>query len=161
MHSELETDGRNIEESGYYDLVAMQLAHGRSISLIEGGDIKYIAEVMDYYVDHGDLLVNSVRWNIPLLNETLQYMVNHKLGYKLLLSDILSQFKEIKNRIGVTDEAFIEHLAEWNNDLDQDITKSNIENIIPDASFYDVTTLISNALTEHINKTAIEALSEI
>ena len=128
MHSELETDGRNIEESGYYDLVAMQLAHGRSISLIEGGDIKYIAEVMDYYVDHGDLLVNSVRWNIPLLNETLQYMV---------------------------------HLAEWNNDLDQDITKSNIENIIPDASFYDVTTLISNALTEHINKTAIEALSEI
>ena len=37
---------------------------------------------MDYYVDHGDLLVNSVGWNIPLLNETLQYMVNHKLGYR-------------------------------------------------------------------------------
>ena len=27
LHSELETDGRNIKESGYYDLVAMQLAH--------------------------------------------------------------------------------------------------------------------------------------
>ena len=26
LHSELETDGRNIKESGYYDLVAMQLA---------------------------------------------------------------------------------------------------------------------------------------
>jgi hypothetical protein len=26
---------------------------------------------MDYYVDHGDLLVNSVGWNIPLLNETV------------------------------------------------------------------------------------------
>ena len=34
---------------------------------------------MDYYVDHGDLLVNSVGWNIPLLNETLQYMVNWKI----------------------------------------------------------------------------------
>lgn len=30
---------------------------------------------MDYYVDHGDLLVNSVGWNIPLLNETLQYIL--------------------------------------------------------------------------------------
>ena len=38
LHSELETDGRNIKESGYYDLVAMQLAHGHSVSLIEGGD---------------------------------------------------------------------------------------------------------------------------
>ena len=28
LHSELETDGRNIKESGYYDIVAMQLAHG-------------------------------------------------------------------------------------------------------------------------------------
>ena len=34
-----------------YDLVAMQLAHGHSVSLIEGGDIKYVAELMDYYVD--------------------------------------------------------------------------------------------------------------
>ena len=42
------------KESGYYDLVAMQLAHGHSVSLIEGGDIKYVAELMDYYVDHGD-----------------------------------------------------------------------------------------------------------
>ena len=49
----------------------------------------------------------------------LQYMVNYKLGYKLLLSDILPQFEDIKNRIGVTDEVFIEHLAEWNTDLDK------------------------------------------
>jgi hypothetical protein len=116
---------------------------------------------MDYYVDHGDLLVNSVGWNIPLLNETLQYMVNHKLGYKLLLSDILPQFEDIKNRIGVTDEVFIEHLAEWNTDLDKYITKNNIKDVIPDASFYDLTTKISNVLTDHINKIAFEALSEI
>lgn len=161
LHSEMEVDDSNIQKSGYYDLVAMQLAHGHPISLIAGGDIKYVAEVMDYYIDHGDLLVNSVAWNIPLLSETLQYMVNHKLGYKLLLSDILPQFEDIKNRIGVTDEVFIEHLAEWNTDLDKYITKNNIKDVIPDASFYDLTTRISNALTDHINKTAIEALSEI
>ena len=88
-------------------------------------------------------------------------MVNHKLGYKLLLSDILPQFEDIKNRIGVTDEVFIEHLAEWNTDLDKYITKNNIKDVIPDASFYDLTTKISNVLTDHINKIAFEALSEI
>ena len=75
-------------------------------------------------------------WNIPLLNETTTiHGVNHKLGYKLLLSDILPQFEDIKNRIGVTDEVFIEHLAEWNTDLDKYITKNNIKDVIPDASF--------------------------
>ena len=73
-------------------------------------------------------------------------MVNHKLGYKLLLSDILPQFEDIKNRIGVTDEVFIEHLEEWNTDLDKYITKNNIKDVIPDASFYDLTTKISLSL---------------
>ena len=161
LHSEVEADGSNIQESGYYDLVAMQLAHGRDVSLIKGCDVKYVAEIMDYYADHGNLLVNSVGWNIQLLNETLQYMVNNKLGYKLLLSDILPQFDNIKSRIGVTDEVFIEHLAEWNTDLDKDITKNNIKSVIPSASFYGLTTRISNVLTDHINKIAIEVLAEI
>ena len=161
LHSEVEADGSNIQESGYYDLVAMQLAHGRDVSLIKGCDVKYVAEIMDYYIDHGDLLINSVEWDIPLLNETLQYAVNNKLGDKLLISDILPQFENIKNRIGVTDEAFIEHLAEWNNNLDEHINKNNIKNVIPNASFYSLTTQISNLLTDHINKIAIEALSEI
>lgn len=161
LHSELETDGRDIQESGYYDLVAMQLAHGHAVSLIDGGDLKYVAEILDYYADYGDLLINSAGWNNSLLNVTLQYMVNHKLGYKLTLTEILPQFENIKNRINVTEDAFIEHLAEWDYDLDKNISKNNIKNVIPRASFYDLTTRISNALTDHINKIAIEVLSEI
>ena len=88
-------------------------------------------------------------------------MENNKLGYKLLLSDILPQFDNIKSRIGVTDEVFIEHLAEWYTDLDKDITKNNIKSVIPSASFYGLTTRISNVLTDHINKIAIEVLAEI
>lgn len=161
LHSELATDGRDIQESGYYDLVAMQLAHGRAVSLIDGGDIKCVAEILDYYADHGDLLIKSVNWNNSLLNDTLQYMVNHKLGYKLSLTEILPQFENIKNRIDVTEDAFIEHLAEWNSDLHKHITRTNIKSVIPHASFYDLTTRIGNVLTDHINKIAIEALSEI
>ena len=161
LYSELESDSRDIETSGYYDLVAMQLAYGHSASLIEGTKIECVAEIMDYYADHGDLLIKSIGWNNSLLNDTLQYMVNNKMGYRLSLENVLPQFVNIKNRIGVTDEAFIEHLAEWNADLDEEITTDNIKNVIPDASFYGLTTRVNNALTNHINKIAIEALFEI
>ena len=161
LHSELDTDGRNLNKSGYYDLVAMQLTYGHVVTLKDDGDIKCVAEIMDYYADHGDLLIKSVGWNNSLLNDTLQYMVNNKLGYKLSLRDILPQFESIKNKISVTDEAFIEHLADWNTDLDKEISKNNIKSVIPSASFYDLTTRISNSLTDYINKIAIETLSEI
>ena len=161
LYSELESDDRNKTESGYYDFVAMQLSLGRSVSLISDGNVRYVAEVIDYYADHGDMLVNCIGWNIPLLNDVLQYMVNHKLGFRLSLSQILPQYENIKNRIHVTDETFIEHLAEWNIDLDEDINKNNIKKVIPSASFYSLTTQIDNPLTEHINKVAIETLSEI
>lgn len=124
-------------------------------------NLKYVAKVMDYYVDHGDLLIKSVGWNNSLLNDTLQYMVKNKLGYKLSLIDILPQFENIKNRISVTEDAFIEHLAEWDSDLDEHLSKNNIQIVIPRASFYSLTTKISNVLTDHINKIAIEALSEV
>lgn len=161
LHSELETDDSKIQESGYCDLVAMQLSLGRSISLIHGENIKDIAEIMDFYANHGKMLINSVGWNIPLLNDVLQYMVNNKLGERLSLSEVLPQYENIKNRIHVTDDAMIEHLAEWNIDLDEDISKNDIKKVIPNASFYSLTTQIDNPLTEHINKIAIETLSEI
>ena len=116
---------------------------------------------MDFYANHGKMLINSVGWNIPLLNDVLQYMVNNKLGERLSLSEVLPQYENIKNRIHVTDDAMIEHLAEWNIDLDEDISKNDIKKVIPNASFYSLTTQIDNPLTEHINKIAIETLSEI
>ena len=42
----------------------------------------------------------------------------------------IGQFEDIKNRIGVTDEVFIEHLAEWNPDLDKYINKNNIKDCL-------------------------------
>ena len=161
LHSELESDDRNTTESGYYDFVAMQLSLGRPVSLISDGNVRYVAEIMDYYADYGDMLVNCIGLNIPLLNDVLQYMVNHKLGFRLSLPEILPQYENIKSRINVTDEAFIAHLDGWNIDLDENINKNNIKTVIPSASFYSLTTQIDNPLTEHINKIAIETLSEV
>ena len=62
LHSELETDGRDIQESGYYDVVAMQLVHGHAVALIDGGNLKYVAEILEYYADSGDLMIKRVGW---------------------------------------------------------------------------------------------------
>lgn len=161
LYSELTEGDSNIQESGYYDLVAMQLAHDHSVSLREDGDIRYVAELMDYYAIYGELLIESLSSNNPLLNSTLQYMVNHKLGYLLSLESVLPQFIEIKDEIDVTGEALVKHFANWSANLEKKITTANIRDIIPDASFYDLTARVSNVLTDHINKIAIEVLSGI
>lgn len=161
LHSELESDSRNIKESGYYDLVAMKLANDQPVSLIEGGEVKDVAEIMDYYAVHSDMLTKCLSSNNPLLNSVLQYTVKNRLGEKLSIVAVLQKFVDIIKRIGVEEEDFIRHLSDWNKDLNREITKENIKNVIPNATFYGLTTRIDNALTKHINKTAIEALSAL
>ena len=161
LYSELESDSQNIKKSGYYDLVAMKLANGQQVSLIDGGEIKEVVEIMDYYADHGDMLMKCLSSNNPLLNSVLQYSVNNRHGYKLSITEVLPKFDDIINRIDVEKKEFIGHLSYWNKDLDSEITKENIKNVIPNATFYELTTGIDNALAKHINETAIEALSEI
>lgn len=161
LHSELESDSQNIKGSGYYDLTAMKLANNQPVSLIDGGDVKEVVEIMDYYADHGEMLMKCLNSNDPLLNNVLQYSVNNRLGYKLSITEVLPKFVDIIKCIGVEEADFIGHLSDWNKDLDSKITKEKIKNVIPNATFYELTARIDNALTKHINKTAIEALTEI
>ena len=160
LYSEFTKDTQDFTPYGYYDLVAMQLMYGNSVTLKEGCDVKYVAEIIDYYVDHGDMLIKCTNWNNTLLNSTLQYMVNNKMGRRLSLPQILPLFSVLKDRINVTEDILIEHLSKWNMNLDIELTEDNIQTIIPQASFFEVTSRRSNALTDHINRIAIQALSK-
>lgn len=161
LHSELTTSQKDITLSGYYDLVAMLLAHGYAISLKEGDEIKHIAEIIDYYANHEKLLLYCIEVSNPLLNNTIKYMVENKLGNKLSPEKILPKFESIRKRINVTEDAFIEHLSTWCTDWNTAITKENIKSVIPTASLFGLTVRIHTPLTEHINKMAIAALSDI
>lgn len=161
LHSELAASKKDFTLSGYYDLVAMLLAHGHTISLKEGGIIKPVAEIIDYYANYESLLLNCINASNPLLNNTLKYMVENKLGNKLSPAKILPNFKSISKQIDVTEDALIEHLSTWGTDWDTTISKDNIHSVVPMASFYGLTIRIHTPLTEHINKIAIAALSEI
>lgn len=157
IYSDLESDGKDIQHSGYYDFVAMKIANNQPVSLIEGGEIKYVADVIDYYIDYGVLLLKSLTFSSSLLTDLLAYMVENNLGWNLLLTDVLPKFEEIKEEINVTDEALLNNLSKWNF---ESIGKDNITEYVPNASFYAVTNRVDNALSKHINQVAIEALSE-
>lgn len=139
----------------YLEIAAIQLANYIDI----GGELSveqttYIAEQMDYYENYGSLLINS---NNPNLYKVLKYMTENKLGYVLSLDKVLPKFFEIKNKIGVTEEALLIQLNRWIKYKDG-ITKDNILKIIP-ADLYPFTKETANDLTKHINETAIKALS--
>lgn len=141
----------------YLEIAAIQLANCIDI----GGELSdeqtaYIAEQMDYYENYGSLLINS---NNPNLYKVLKYMTENKLGYALSLDKVLPKFFEIKNKIGVTEETLLNQLNDWKEYKD-DITKENIQKIVHE-NLYQFTTETNNDLTKHINKTAVQALSDI
>ena len=143
-----------VDTNEYLEIAAIQLVQNVSIRKdFTDKQIEYIAKQIDYYGNYGDLLVNSTSQN---LNRVLKYMTENKLGCKLSLDKVLPRFFEIKNKIGVTEEALLIQLNRWRKYKDG-ITKDNILKIIP-ADLYPFTKETANDLTKHINGTAIEAL---
>lgn len=139
----------------YLEIAAIQLVQNVNIGKdFTDKQIEYIAKQIDYYGNYGDLLINSNNQN---LNKVLKYMTENKLGCKLSLDKVLPRFFEIKNKIGVTEEALLIQLSRWRKYKDG-ITKDNILKIIP-ADLYPFTKETANDLTKHINETAIKALS--
>ena len=157
IHSELESDGKDIQHSGYYDFVAMKIANNQPVTLISGGEIKYVADVIDCYINYGDLLKQSLSSNDQILKDLLKYMIENHLGFKISFPSIFRYFDEIRKKIEVTEKALLENLCEWDS---KSINKGNIKICIPNASFYEVTTRIDTPLSKHINQVAVEVLSE-
>ncbi len=150
----------NSYPAGYSDIAAMSIALGRDVADYNSNIVTDVVKNIEYYTTQGELLENCINWNIPLLNEVLHYMVINRLGQELNLSSVLPIFEKIKSKIDVTENELLEHLSEWTF-IDNKITKDNIKEVIPSSSFWEYSAKIKNDLTAHLNKTIVEALSEI
>jgi len=144
-----------VNTNEYLEISAIQLAN--NVSILENltdEQIKYIAEQMDYYGKYGDLLINSNNQN---LYKVLKYMTENQLGHLLSLTDVLPNFFNIKDKIGVTENVLLTKLNDYR-EYKKNITQENIQTVIP-VNLYQFTKGILNDLTKHINNTAIKALS--
>jgi len=145
----------------YLEIIAIQLANGANIvSNLNSEQTKYIAENVDYYANYGDLLINNLSWNIPSLTKVLKHMTENKVGHILSLEQVLPKFFEIRNNLGVSESVLLEQLNRWERFKDK-ITVTNVQSLIPNAQFFEFSKDTKNALTDYLNTSIIDALSEI
>jgi hypothetical protein len=147
--------------NAFLEILTIQLANGFTYSeTLDDNQIKYISENIDYYCNYGSLLINNLSFNSSALNKILKYMTESKLGQRLSLENVLPVFYEIKTKINVTEAVLLGQLNQWNNQI-KEINKENIQEIIPQASFFQHSIITKNTLTDHLNKTVNEALSDV
>jgi hypothetical protein len=145
----------------FSEIIAMQIANGQNNGgTFDDEQIKEIAAQMDYYVNYGDLLINNLSRNIPVLGRVLKYMTENKLGHKLSLEKVLPKFFDIKTNINVTEAQLLAQLNRWNKFSDS-ITKDNVNTTLPVVKFFQYSATTKNQLTDYLNKTIIEALTII
>jgi hypothetical protein len=147
------------ETNEYLEIVAIQISNNMSINTkIDNEQVKYIAENIEYYDDYGDLLINCIKNNIPILNKVLKYLTLHSVGRsRMTIKEVLPLFNQIKNQIQVSEQEFLSRLDGWSK-FAKEITKEEIQVIIPSPQFFQHSISTKNELTNHLNKIVIEAL---
>ena len=169
------------EDDGYYDLVALRLSYNEDYTNksrnmghpdilndeLSNVDVNFIIEIskrIEYYINYGDLLKLSTKWNNPLLVEVCKNLAENSYGtQKLDICEILSQFEIISSSIKIDKKKLLKSLNGWSKDAKTEITADNIEKIIPDFNFFEHSSSISLKLTMHINSVAkkyIESVDE-
>jgi hypothetical protein len=146
--------------TAYYDIVAMGLASLQTNTPYSEGLDKEVAEIIEYYMTYGELLLLSKDWSSDLLREAVKTMTIKSYGTRIQILNILPFFEEIITAIGISPELLLKDLSRWEKEISS-ITVDNIEAQVPKFNFYNYSAEIKNKLTEHINNIAIEKLKII
>ncbi|MBN2893093.1 MAG: hypothetical protein JXL97_14585 [Bacteroidales bacterium] len=147
-------------KASYYDLIAMGLVNQQINTAYSEGLDEEVAQVIEYYMTYGKLLLLSKDWGSDLLRKTVKAMTIKSLGTEMQILEVLPFFEEIRTAISITPESLLEELSLWDESI-PNIKFDNIEAQIPKFNFYKYSTETKNKLTEHINKVAIEKLKTI
>jgi len=159
-----------IENDGYYDLIAMRLQYGNTynkqiapqgwtdnttpvLALTDEETVKEIAKRIEVYENYGNLLLLSTSWQQPLLSAVCKDLTLNSYGTQAMnVTKAITKFEEIKVAIDVSEQDLLKQLNKWSKYAKDEINTDNIEEIIPNYSFYNYSTSISYELTNHINK---------
>ena len=107
------------------DLLAMRLAMGPDFPSIGGvadsilsktdkSIINEIAPLIEYYATYHDLLMNHLRWPQPITKAVLtELTVRSFVTSKLSITDILPNYSQLKDSLGLSAAPFIRRLNGW------------------------------------------------
>lgn len=160
-----------IDMPGYKELIAIRLTYANTYNqniqpkgwrdnttqFIQNADediARDIASQIEYYKNFGDLLLSVITWNQALLNIVCRELTLKSFGRsKLNIVTVLPKFENIVNTINVSEEEMLKRLDGWSQLAIKNVNSENIEEVVPDYSFFEYTTAYSLKLTEHLNKT--------
>jgi len=147
----------------YLEIVTIHIANGTNIDVnLDDEQIKYIAENIEYYADYGHLLKLCAANNIRILNKVLTYLTETPVpNSRLSIMETLPLFETIIAKIQVSGEVFLNRLSGWSKYAKEEITKTNINELLRFPNFFKYSITTRNNLTDHLNKTIVAALSDI
>lgn len=156
--SELTNNEKIKLEDGYIDLLAISVAKHRSV-VVEDLYIAQVSEIIDSYIDFGDLIVKNLRWNDHSANKVVKYMIENDLGNVLDLDEVLPKFTEIRDHYSVSEIELLANLNSWAEDYQITSSPKEIQTLIPSAEIYKFTSELPNNLSRIINRHAYDAIS--
>lgn len=114
------------EQDFYYDLLAMRLARGSAYSnsytayfttalnTEDGNLIKNISNRLEYYVNYGDFLLNSISFSNSLTKSVVCNITeNHYHSNCANIKDLIRSFDKICNVNDLNPQIFIANLTRW------------------------------------------------
>lgn len=159
IYQQLSVSHQMSEADGFFDIFALYLLYGNNISF-DDDKVAAIAERIDCYAKYGDVLITNNSWNFPYLNKILNYMTINNIGHGIQLENTLKLFEAIKTKINVSDEQLMNQIARLSESPNEVISEESLESIVP-IDLYKVTTTVDNTLTQLINNTAINKLTNL
>jgi hypothetical protein len=118
---------------GYFDITAMALGYnlGVTVDVTDAETIKEIVKRIEFYHNYGKLLISSVSWNNPVLNNVLGELTANPHGTSnASISIIISNFEQILSKLNIESSVLFKRLNSWHEDAEKSITKDNIEQIV-------------------------------
>ncbi len=170
-HELLQTAKKDSE--GYYDLIAMRLAKGRSwgdrggisqVIVNQNDDqlVKNIAERIKFFICYGDILLEAKDWNSSLLRSVAKEVTINPYGTsRMTIEKVLPCFKDIYKAIAVEPEQLINKLDGWSHYVKDTINSDNITDIIQDVEFFEYAIEVECELSNLIIKVFIEYLESV
>lgn len=128
----------NRENPLYYDLVSMRIAKLNSfnpsynrnafdniLNSSDENDVKRLADIIEYYIDYSDLLINCRTMHSKLMIAVAKELTLHPRGVSRMdVTSVLTNFKEVLSATGIEDKELFNRLNGWEQhylelDLDQ------------------------------------------
>ena len=156
-----------------FDLLAMRLASGSKFPNIRGNSqsilnstddnlVNRIAERIEYYRYYGNLLLDYLSWQQPLLKAVLKNItLNTSPNSRLNITKVLKNYKDLQSSLDITPQDFIRTLDDWSGVAEESITVENITEHVADHELFIHALQIECALTHHLIETMSERLASL